>query len=528
MLLLPTNIYGQTRSPLLVATGLFVLAFSSLILALALAFVSIANADDGHGPVRDDAVFALGDVGGYLYSEMTATNRVYVERRFTDPRGHGFAAEEVNNFTDRLKGFDARVEGYNNEANGPDRRIVNRDGTSTWIQDKYYNSAKGSVDAAFDSETGQYRYLKDGKPMQLEVPADQHEEAVKLMKERIESGRVPGVSDPAEAENLVRKGSLTYKQAVNISKAGTIPSLKYDAARSVVSSTCVFGISYGIDFILCLNAGLSPQEAAGEAASNAVLTGGATFASEFITSQLMKTGSAELLAPSTDAVARWMGKDACEALVAASKSGAVNLSGKELAAQASRILSSKAVFTGVFTAVLTVPDAIDLVYGRISKGQFVKNLAVVVAAIAAGEAGGAIGTIVLKVPILGTAAGKVIGSLLGAGAGYLAADVIADQVFKDDADAMYEIVADRFAYYCEEYVVGVSDGEKLADSLNERLDDETLKDMFAAEDREAYVDGIVEPLFEELAQSRTYEEVPNDYVIRIAMLERLQGIVFLH
>ena len=136
--------------------------------------------------------------------------------------------------------------------------------------------------------------------------------------------------------------------------------------------------------------------------------------------------------------------------------------------------------------------------------------------------------IVLKVPILGTAAGKVIGSLLGAGAGYLAADVIADQVFKDDADAMYEIVADRFAYYCEEYVVGVSDGEKLADSLNERLDAETLKDMFAAEDREAYVDGIVEPLFEGLAQSRTYEEVPNDYVIRTAMLERLQGIVFLH
>ena len=73
-------------------------------MALALAFVSIANADDGHGPVRDDAVFALGDVGGYLYSETTATNRVYVERRFTDPRGHGFAAEEVNNFTDRLGG----------------------------------------------------------------------------------------------------------------------------------------------------------------------------------------------------------------------------------------------------------------------------------------------------------------------------------------------------------------------------------------------------------------------------------------
>ena len=40
--------------------------------------------------------------------------------------------------------------------------------------------------------------------MMLEVPSDQYDEAVELMKQKIGEGKVPGVSDPAEAENLVR------------------------------------------------------------------------------------------------------------------------------------------------------------------------------------------------------------------------------------------------------------------------------------------------------------------------------------
>lgn len=489
---------------------------------------AIADEPNDVSAVADSVDFTLGEVGGYLAGERSSTKRVYAEKRFTDSGGHGFVAEEVNNFSDRLKGRDAKVVGYNNEANGPDRRIINRDDTTTWIQDKYYSSAKSSVSAAFSSETGNYRYIKDGKPMQLEVPADQYTEAVELMKEKIANGKVPGVSNPSDAKSIVRKGAITYEQAVKISKAGNIPSLTYDAKRGFVNSSCAFGISFGIDFVLCLNQGLSPVEAAGEAAKNGALAGSAVFASDVITSQLMKTGVPELLAPRANAVTRWIGKDACEALVSSAKGGSASITREELAAQASRILVSKGVFTGVFTAVLTVPDALDLVQGRISQGQFVKNLAVVVAAIAAGEAGAVAGTLVIKVPVLGTTAGSIIGSIVGAGVGLAAADVLANQFFKDDSEEMYRILTNRFAAYCEEYAIGNADAELLVDKLDEKLDSDTLKDMFAAENREAFANGLIEPLFEELIYSRSYEEIPSDYVIRTDLLDRLQGIVYLH
>lgn len=47
--------------------------------------------------------------------------------------------------------------------------------------------------------------------MQIEVPSDKYDDAVRAMKSRIERGEVPGVSNPNEAENIVRKGSFTYE-----------------------------------------------------------------------------------------------------------------------------------------------------------------------------------------------------------------------------------------------------------------------------------------------------------------------------
>ena len=65
------------------------------------------------------------------------------------------------------------------------------------IQTKYYSSPESSVNAAF--ENGQYRY----PGMKLEVPKDQYDKAVQIMRERISSGKVPGVTDPNMAEQIV-------------------------------------------------------------------------------------------------------------------------------------------------------------------------------------------------------------------------------------------------------------------------------------------------------------------------------------
>lgn len=72
------------------------------------------------------------------------------------------------------------------------------------IQTKYYKTAARSVGAGFDNKgNGNYRYYnKEGKPMQLEVPKDQYEQAVKVMEDEIKQGKVPGVTETQKKQRI--------------------------------------------------------------------------------------------------------------------------------------------------------------------------------------------------------------------------------------------------------------------------------------------------------------------------------------
>ncbi|RRK57507.1 hypothetical protein DU336_22525, partial [Escherichia coli] len=104
----------------------------------------------------------------------------------------------------------------------------------------------GINSAAFDGQNGQYRYMGNHGPMQLEVPRDQYAGAVETMKNKIREGKVPGVTDPAEASRLIRRGHLTYTQARNITRFGTIESVTYDIAEGSVVSLATGGISFAL------------------------------------------------------------------------------------------------------------------------------------------------------------------------------------------------------------------------------------------------------------------------------------------
>ena len=121
-----------------------------------------------HGYASKNERSAIGELGGYLQGALQTIEKTYAERKFTAAQGHGFAAERANNLSDVLHGEKAAIIGDNNAKNGADRKILNRDGTTTYIQDKYYSTASGSVNAAFDSVTAEYRYLSsDGTAMCL-------------------------------------------------------------------------------------------------------------------------------------------------------------------------------------------------------------------------------------------------------------------------------------------------------------------------------------------------------------------------
>ncbi|WP_295090258.1 hypothetical protein [Ruminococcus sp.] len=180
--------------------------------------------------------------------------------------------------------------------------------------------------------------------------------------------------------------------------------------------------------------------------------------------------------------------------------------------------------------VFTVPDAIDLFRGRISKTQFIKNFAVTAATVAGGVVGGVIGGAAgsAVAPGVGTAIGSVIGgTAVGFGTGW-AADKIADHVTNDDAEEMYEIMEDTFVQLCDDYIVNEAEASNIVEELNSKLTEDAFKDMYQSDDREAFAEQFLTPLFEQEIAKREKMEEPTEEELRAALLEQLEGVVFIH
>ena len=470
---------------------------------------------------------SIGEIGGYLIGNSITTSRLFEEYNFSWPTGFGFAAEQGNNLIDKFKGLNATVVGGDNAANGPDRMIINRDGSITWIQDKYGSSAKNSVNLAFDS-AGMYRYYDgDGKPMQLEVPSDQYKDAVSLMRKKIENGHVPGVSDPNEAENIIRKGNLTFKQAENIAKAGTVESLTYDAANGVITASCAAGIGFVMDYACCRLNGIEPEAALKNAGLNGLKTGGVVFATYVISSQLSKTGLSNALIPTAEAIAKSLGQEVCEAIVLKTGVQAGTMSATKQVAQ---IISKELIADGVLLIVLTGVDVVQLFQGRISKEELLKNLTVTIISVAAGTAGGYGGAVVgsLIAPGAGTAIGAAVGSILAGSLSVWAAEAIIAPYYESDAEEMFNIISEEFTLLCSEYLINKEEGARITNALKNELVGDVLKDMYASENRQEFARNLLDPLFVEEVNNRTPMDMPTEEELRYGMKRSLQGIVFIH
>lgn len=315
--------------------------------------------------VAPEQTNSLGEIGGYLVGNMLNTASLYKDRKFTQPTGFGFAAEQGNNLVDQFRWQNSSVIGDSFEANGADRQIINRDGSITLIQTKYHQTAKASIEDAFRSADGTYRYMDgDGKPMQLEVPKEQYDEVVDLMRQKITDNKVPGVTNPDDAKDIVRAGHLTFEQAKNIAKAGNIDSLKYDAAKGIVSAGCAAGISFVIDYACCVMNGQEPEDALKNAGLNGIKTGGVVFATYVISSQLAKTGMAQSLSnamvPTAEAILKTFGDDVGKAIL---QGAGVQAVGNVTANQVSKALARELIVDGVLVIILTSADVVDLFRG---------------------------------------------------------------------------------------------------------------------------------------------------------------------
>ena len=446
---------------------------------------------------------------GAVNADMNAAAQQTQMDKFQAAQGHGFAAEQANNLYDILTGKDAKIVGGDNAKDGPDRMV-----NGVNIQTKYCHDAASSVQAAF--ENGQYRYVNaDGSPMQLEVPADQYEKAVELMAKRIERGEVPGVTDPEQAKEIVRKGKFTYQQAVNITKFGTIESIAFDAVNGAIICTSAFGITAALTFAQHCWQGDPMDVAVEEAAYSGLQVGGAAFANSVITAQLMRTDLPKLLQGPTDVIVDLLGPKVSAILANALRDGA-NIYGAAAMKSLSKLLRCNFVTSTVMTFVLSASDIRNAFRGRISVKQLIKNIITV----GGGIAGGIVGAAAAGQAILGLATGgastlvsgavAAVSGMAGGMAGSSGAHALVGQFVEDDAVEMTRLIEDAFCRQAQDYLLNQDELEIALDELNMKLTGEKLLDMYASPDHEAYAEQFVKEIVERTVQGRCRIYMPTD------------------
>lgn len=482
---------------------------------------------------NDNEVGAV--AAGITYSNVSNASSLYFDDKIVSPRGHGFAAEHANHLADIYEGQKAAIVGDNNAKNGPDR-IVN----GVHIQSKYCASGSKCIQECFES--GSFRYWNpDGTPMQIEVPSDMYESAIQAMEHRIQRGEVSGVTDPAEAKNIIRKGHFTYAQAKNIAKAGTIESITYDAASGAIIAKNAFGVTVALTFATEIWRGEPIDKALKASAGQGLKVGGTAFITSILAGQLSKAGLNSLLTGSSEAVVKILGPKASALLANAFRNGA-NIYGAAAMKSAAKLLRSNAITGLASVIVLSLGDVVNIFRGRISGAQLAKNVANTTVTVAGGglgwvggsgagaKIGGVIGSFIA--PGVGTGVGAAVGGFLGGLVGSLgagaaaskASQAVLDTFIEDDADKMVAIIQEVFTELADEYLITQKEAEHIVNRLQSVLTGKNLKDMFASSSHRRYARDLMEYLFEDVSKKRSHITLPTQAQMVEGLKEVLEDI----
>lgn len=489
--------------------------------------VSMADLDISDSSF-DETTIKAGAVAGAAVE--SAQNAIFAEQKayINTLAGHGEMAEEAINMLDRLHGLDAQVVGRDNAKNGADRQIGD-----IFIQTKYYKTARGSLEACFSPETGQYRYMNNGKPMQLEVPKDQYQRVLDGFRKKIENGKVPGVTDPNDAAKFVRKGRLTYAQAVNLTKPGTIESLTYDAATGAVTCACSFGITFVATVFLSWRKTGDIKQSIQAGATAGLQVFGMTFIQHMLVSQISRTGLANsLLGPSQYIVGR-LGYSASATVVNGIRalSGKSAIYGAAASKHLAKILRSNVLTSVLSFAVFSVPETYNVATCKISGAQYAKNMSVLAGSIAAGAGGtvaagvvaakiaGAAGTAI--VPGVGTAVG-IVGGFAGGAIGAAVVKTAGDLLHEDDVETLGRLFNAYVSLMIGEYLLDETEIDSLVSRLNE-IDQREFRTLFGnlakADEQECIIRDFLSPYFEAVTAERAQFALPTSENIVEALIE---------
>lgn len=354
---------------------------------------------------------------------------------------------------------------------------INFDGLK--VQSKYFSSGKKCIQECFHNGNFKY-YNADGLPMQIEVPFDKYNDAVKFMQKIIDSGQIHGVN---RAEEIVTQGNVTYKQAKNLARAGRINSLIYDGAVGVKIVGYDGGISAAVTFAVSIWKGKDFEDALADSVEIGLNVGGISWANAHIANLTKLSG--------------------------------VGKSGISLYDTAAETFASKFfrgnVVTGIATTiVISAGDIVNIFRGRISKAQLFKNVVNTGAGFAGGIGGAVYGAAAGSVvPIVGTFIGGVVGGYLGSSAAEKVSHTVTDKFIEDDSKEMIQILEEEFQGVAVDYLLNETETKKVVDKLGKKLDGGKIRDMYASSDRYAFARNLLQNVTEDVVKSRKKIYLPS-------------------
>lgn len=479
---------------------------------------------------------------GVVFGNVSNASTIYGQEVFHARQGHGYAAEQAEHLVDIISGKDATLTGTDLAKNGADRFV-----NGTNIQTKYCESGTKCISECFHD--GKFRYTNpDGSPMQIEVPSDKYQAALKAMEDRIKNGEIPGVSDPADAKNIVKRGHFTYQQAKNIAKAGTIESIVFDSVNGAIIATSSFGISATLSFATAIWNGDDFNLALKTATYTGLKVGGTTFVTAVLAGQFTKAGLNSALVGSTEAVIKVLGPKGSAMLVNALRSGK-NIYGGAAMKSAAKLLRGNIITSAASVVVLSSADIVNIFRSRVSGKQLFKNLTETTASVAGGTAGWLGGTTVgatagatiggfigSVIPGAGTAVGAALGGKIGATLGGLggsfaagslsgkAAHAVLDTFIEDDAKEMLRIIETEFSSLATDYLLTKKEAESVSDRLQSVISTKTLKDMFASKSRKQFAIKLLVPPIETVTKARPIVKLPSAEAMQQSLRTVLEEI----
>ena len=438
--------------------------------------------------------------------------------------GHGEMAEEALNLIDKLSGKQAEVIGRTNIKDGADRIVE-----GVQIQTKYCASGTKCINDCFDKTTGLFRYFNaDGTPMQVEVPSDKYYEAVNAFRSKILEGKVPNVTNPDDATKYIRKGKLTYQQALNLCKAGTFESLIYDAATGCIYCSFALGLTFLATFIISYNQTGDRKQAMNSALSAGLQVFGFSFMSNILVSQVARTTLTKQLIPLSTYLVKSLGYKTTQNIVNAIRamSGKGAISGAAATKQLAKIFRSNVVIAGITFVVFSVPDTYNMFSKKISTAQYTKNMLSLIATMAS-AGGGTLATSLATAKICSAAGTKVnpgVGTAIGLGGGLVGGLIggtvvkaLGDKIREDDSiilSRMFNGVVINLVY---EYMLQESELNDLVEKFN-NIKPKEFKNLFkmlmCEQKQEKRIDDFTRHYFENIILKRPTiaEPTADDFV----------------